>query len=63
MLVLGSSLQVYSAFRFIRFASQNNIPVTIVNVGETRADNESCLKLKVEQPVGDLLGGVIKNLE
>lgn len=36
LLVTGSSLTVYSGFRFVRRAVQNDQPVGIVNLGETR---------------------------
>lgn len=38
LLVVGSSLQVYSGYRFCRWAQQANKPVLIVNPGKTRAD-------------------------
>ena len=36
LLVVGSSLTVYSGFRFPRWAKQNNIPVYAINRGEMR---------------------------
>jgi NAD-dependent SIR2 family protein deacetylase len=45
LLVVGSSLTVYSGFRFVRAAAQNNQPVAIVNLGETRADNLATIHL------------------
>lgn len=44
LLVLGSTLEVYSSFRFARRASEKNTPIYIVNIGPTRAD-----KLKTAQ--------------
>jgi NAD-dependent SIR2 family protein deacetylase len=38
LLVIGSSLQVYSGFRFCRWAAQARLPIFIVNPGLTRAD-------------------------
>ena len=38
MLVLGSSLMVFSGFRFVRDAVRAGIPVIAVNRGKTRAD-------------------------
>jgi NAD-dependent SIR2 family protein deacetylase len=38
LLLLGTSCQVFSAFRFVRAAAAAEIPVAVVNVGETRAD-------------------------
>lgn len=45
LLVVGSSLTVYSGFRFVRAAAQNDDPVAIVNLGETRADNLATIHL------------------
>ena len=47
MLVVGSSLMVYSGFRFAEAAARLGKPVAAVNLGLTRAD--SLLALKVEQ--------------
>ena len=46
MLVVGSSLMVYSGFRFVQAAAQKGIPIAAVNLGRTRADD--LLSLKVE---------------
>jgi NAD-dependent SIR2 family protein deacetylase len=47
MLVVGSSLMVYSGFRFAQAAAQRRIPIAAVNLGRTRADD--LLTLKVEE--------------
>ena len=47
MLVVGSSLMVYSGFRFVQTAARAGIPIAAVNLGRTRADE--LLALKVEQ--------------
>jgi NAD-dependent SIR2 family protein deacetylase len=47
MLVVGSSLMVYSGFRFVQMAASAGKPVTAVNLGRTRADG--MIALKVEQ--------------
>lgn len=39
LLVVGSSLMVYSGFRFARQAEQSGQPIVIVNQGKTRADD------------------------
>jgi len=39
LLVAGSSLTVFSGYRFVRHAAANNIPVAIVNRGRTRGDD------------------------
>ena len=46
MLVVGSSLMVYSGFRFVQMAARRGIPNAAVNLGRTRADE--LLTLKVE---------------
>jgi len=60
MLVAGSSLMVYSGFRFVQAAVAAGIPVAAVNLGRTRADE--LLALKVEAPVGQALGEVAAQL-
>ena len=47
MLVVGSSLMVYSGFRFVQMATRDGIPIAAVNLGRTRADE--MLALKVEE--------------
>ena len=47
MLVVGSSLMVYSGFRFVETMARAGKPVAAVNLGRTRADG--LLALKVEQ--------------
>ncbi|MFC0410181.1 NAD-dependent protein deacetylase [Roseomonas elaeocarpi] len=54
VLVVGSSLMVYSGFRFVQAAAKAGKPVAAVNIGRTRADD--LLTLKVEQPCEDALG-------
>ena len=53
VLVAGSSLMVYSGYRFVEEAVAAGKPVAAVNLGRTRADSE--LRLKVEAEVGDAL--------
>ena len=43
--MVGSSLQVYSGFRFCRQAEKHRIPIVIVNEGQTRADDLATLKI------------------
>ena len=54
MLVVGSSLMVYSGFRFAQMADRAGIPIAAVNLGRTRADQ--MLALKVEQSCESALG-------
>ncbi|XP_007936407.2 NAD-dependent protein lipoamidase sirtuin-4, mitochondrial [Orycteropus afer afer] len=53
LLVVGSSLQVYSGYRFILMAQEKKLPIAILNIGPTRSDHLACLKL--ESRCGDLL--------
>ena len=48
VLVVGSSLMVYSGYRFVAAAARNGMPIAAINLGRTRAD--ALLTLKVEQP-------------
>lgn len=45
LLVAGSSLAVYSGYRFVRRATREQMPVAIINLGETRGDAEARLHL------------------
>lgn len=45
VLVLGSSLMVYSGFRFVREAARAGLPIAAINRGKTRADDLLDLKL------------------
>lgn len=60
MLVAGSSLMVYSGFRFVQAAVAAGQPVAMVNLGRTRAD--ALLSLKVEAPVGETLAALADQL-
>ncbi len=53
LLVAGSSLMVYSGYRFVRFAHEAGLPIAIVNRGRTRGDELA--ELKVEGDVGSTL--------
>ena len=48
VLVAGSSLMVFSAFRFVRRAAGDGKPIAIVNRGITRADDFATIKLDVD---------------
>jgi NAD-dependent SIR2 family protein deacetylase len=48
MLVAGSSLMVYSGFRFARMAHERGMPLAILNRGRTRADDLAGLKLDAD---------------
>ncbi|MBB3228640.1 NAD-dependent SIR2 family protein deacetylase [Luteibacter sp. Sphag1AF] len=53
MLVIGSSLMVYSGYRFVREASRRGLPIASVNLGVTRADD--LLDLRIPLPIADAL--------
>lgn len=53
LLVVGSSLTVYSGFRFVRRASERNLPVGVVNIGPTRADD--LVQARVSAPASVIL--------
>ena len=56
MLVVGSSLMVFSGYRFCLWAASAGTPIAAVNIGQTRAD--SLFSLKFEAPCGDALAAV-----
>ena len=45
LLVAGSSLTVFSGYRFVRYAAARNIPIAIVNRGATRGDGLATVKI------------------
>ena len=53
LLVVGSSLMVWSGFRLVREAAERGIAVAALNLGVTRADG--LLHLKLTAPCGDTL--------
>lgn len=60
LLVAGSSLMVFSGFRFARAAHQSGKPVAMINAGRTRADD--LLSLKNQQDVGAVLAALADRL-
>ncbi|MGQ4878271.1 NAD-dependent protein deacetylase [Billgrantia sp. LNSP4103-1] len=56
LLVVGSSLMVYSGFRFARQADASGKPIACLNLGRTRAD--ALYALKLEAPIGEVLAAV-----
>ena len=54
MLVVGSSLMVYSGLRFVHAAVRLGLPVAAVGLGRTRADD--LLQFRLAAPCGDALG-------
>lgn len=61
VLVVGSSLMVFSGYRFARRAAELGKPVIVINNGVTRADALAELKLRGE--CGALLDAAVSQLE
>jgi NAD-dependent SIR2 family protein deacetylase len=59
MLVVGTSLMVYSGYRFAREAAAAGIPIATVNLGRTRADN--LISLKVAQSCSTALAFLLRD--
>lgn len=57
LLVIGSSLMVYSGYRFCRTASAQGKPIAALNLGRTRADPQ--LALKISLPCAEVLTACI----
>jgi len=60
LLVVGSSLTVWSGFRFAKRAAERGIPIAIVNIGPTRADELAALK--IEESCGAVLEAAIESV-
>ncbi|WP_226704873.1 NAD-dependent protein deacetylase [Microbulbifer elongatus] len=60
LLVVGSSLMVYSGFRFCRYAKEWGKPIAALNLGRTRADD--LLDLKLNAPIADTLALTLSTL-
>jgi NAD-dependent SIR2 family protein deacetylase len=59
MLVLGSSLMVWSGYRFVQAAAEAGKPIAAVNLGVTRADE--LFQLKVVQPCSRALAFLLQS--
>jgi len=57
VLVVGSSLMVYSGFRFVQAAAKAGLPVAALNRGRTRADD--LLQFKDERDCAEALAGFV----
>jgi NAD-dependent deacetylase sirtuin 4 len=60
LLVVGSSLTVFSGYRFARHAHATGKPVVLVTYGETRAD--AIAALRVDAPIGTVVPALAKAL-
>ncbi|NUO48213.1 MAG: NAD-dependent protein deacetylase [Polyangiaceae bacterium] len=60
LLVLGTSLAVFSGYRFVRRAAERDIPIAIVNEGETRGD--ALATIRIDARLGDVLPRLVQTL-
>jgi len=60
LVVLGSSLQVMSGYRFVRRATAHGIPVAIVTRGPSRGDGNATIRL--DAPLGATLSRIVEDL-
>ncbi|XXF76115.1 NAD-dependent protein deacetylase [Myxococcaceae bacterium GXIMD 01537] len=60
LLVVGSSLAVYSGFRFVQRAADRHVPIGILNLGESRGDELA--DVRVEARAGDVLPALAREL-
>jgi NAD+-dependent protein deacetylase sirtuin 4 len=60
LLVLGTSLTVFSGYRFVLKAKERGLPVLVVNEGPTRADDFAHLKL--DAAVGEVVPSLVEAL-
>ncbi|MCO6441654.1 MAG: DUF2845 domain-containing protein [Nitrococcus mobilis] len=61
LLVIGSSLMVCSGYRFVRAARARDIPVALLNEGQTRADTE--VSFQVVGRCAAVLSALVQRLE
>jgi NAD-dependent SIR2 family protein deacetylase len=61
LLVVGSSLAVYSGYRFVIRAVREGRPVAIVNLGSTRGDDHA--QVRIEGRLGEVLPLLARELE
>ncbi|WP_420554574.1 NAD-dependent protein deacetylase [Neptuniibacter marinus] len=61
LLTIGSSLMVYSGFRFCKKAAEWNKPIAALNLGVTRAD--PLLNLKINAPISETLTATLSVLQ
>jgi len=61
MLVVGSSLMLYSGYRFCDFAHRVQKPIAAINLGRTRADH--LFQVKIEGPCAEVLADLTRWLD
>ncbi|XP_065891818.1 NAD-dependent protein lipoamidase sirtuin-4, mitochondrial-like [Dysidea avara] len=57
LIVLGTSVQTYSALRHVKYANMMSIPIGIVNIGPTRVD--SLANFKISSRCGYVFGKIL----
>ena len=60
MLVVGSSLMVFSGFRLVRQAAERRLSIQVINQGRTRADE--LVDFKLAAPCAEVLNAVAAEL-
>ena len=60
VLVVGSSLMVFSGFRFVRKGFEMGIPIAAINDGVTRADD--MFNFKIQASCGKVLGDLVTDM-
>jgi NAD+-dependent protein deacetylase sirtuin 4 len=60
LLVVGSSLAVYSGYRFVVRAHERRLDIGVVNLGPTRAD--SLAFVRIQLPAGEALSALARRL-
>jgi NAD-dependent SIR2 family protein deacetylase len=60
LLVIGSSLAVFSGYRFVRRAAERGIPIAIINRGPTRGDDHA--QLRIDATIGGVLPALVDRL-
>lgn len=57
LLVVGSSLSTWSAYRLCTLAHSRRVPIALLTVGESRADHLA--SLRIEARAGEMLQRVV----
>jgi NAD-dependent SIR2 family protein deacetylase len=60
LLVIGSSLTVFSGYRFVRRAAERGVPIAILNRGPTRGDPHA--QLRIDAKCGEALPVLVRAL-
>lgn len=60
LLVCGTSLQVYSGYRFVKAAFEKSIPISAINIGPTRADH--FFQIRIDGRCGVVLPQIVQNV-